>query len=191
MSNYFSYFPTTANDLTQTNNFVNITNILRRFKFRSSISETLSVFYDYTIQNGDRPDTISEKYYGDSKYAWVVLHFNNIIDPFFGWPLFDENYNNYIEGKYGSIATAQATVHEYRKILNNSTVLYDGTIIPKRYIVVDETTYNATGSASRELVTKYDYENEVNEAKRKIKILDNRYLPQVRTEVENILRNGV
>lgn len=191
MSNYFSYFPTTANDLTQTNNYVQVTNILRRFKFRSSIAETLGVFYEYTIQNGDRPDTIAEKYYGDSKYAWVVLHFNTIIDPFFGWPLFDQNFNNYIEGKYGSIATAQATTHEYRKILSNKTVLYDGTVIPKRYIAVDQTTYNATGSASRELVTKYDYEIELNEEKRKIKLLDSRYLPQVRTEVENILRNGV
>jgi hypothetical protein len=191
MSNYFSYFPPTSNDLKQNGQFITVTNILRRFKFRSSVQDNVDIFYEYTVQTGDRPDTIAEKYYGSPNYAWIILHFNNINDPFFGWPLFDKQLEDYIVGKYGSIPAAQAAVHEYRRILRNSEVKYDGEIIPKKFIVVDQTTYNSLNPSNRELINKYDYELELNEKKRIIKILDRKYLPQVRSEVEDILKNGV
>jgi hypothetical protein len=40
-------------------------------------------------------------------------------------------------------------------------------------------------------VSKYEFEEEQNEKKRKIKILDKRYLNKIRDEVEDILRNNV
>lgn len=191
MSEYFSYFPTVQHDLTNVGQTVELTNILRRFKVKSSLADRTDVFYDYDVQSGDRPDTIAEKYYGDADLAWLVLHFNNIDDPVFGWALFDSDFDNYIKGKYGSLADAQSTVHEYRRILNEAQVKFDGTRIPKRYVVVDETTYNSLSESSRESVSKYDWEIEQNEAKRKIKLLDKRYLNQVRDEVEVILRDGI
>ena len=114
MSNYFSYFPTTQHDLKNENRSVKLTNILRRFKVKSALKDKSSVFYNYQIQNGDRPDTIAEKYYGSSSYSWLVLHFNDVEDAIFGWPLFGNQFDHLIVGKYGSIATAQSTLHEYR-----------------------------------------------------------------------------
>ena len=191
MSNYFSYFPTTDHDLTNIGQKVKLTNILRRFKIKSSIKSGIDVYYEYDVQAGDRPDTIAEKYYGSSAFAWIVLHFNEIVDPVFGWPLFNEDFNSYIRGKYGSMAQAQATTHEYRKILNEAKVLNDGTRITKKWVVVDLTTYNTLADADKELITKYDYELELNDDKRKIKILDKRYLNQLQEEVDDILRNGI
>jgi hypothetical protein len=191
MSNYFSYFPTTDHDLTNNGQKVKLTNILRRFKIKSSIKSGIDVYYEYDIQSGDRPDTIAEKYYGSSAFAWIVLHFNEVVDPVFGWPLFNEDFNSYIRGKYGSMAEAQATTHEYRKILNEAKVLNNGTHIAKRWLSVDLTTYNSLSEASRELITKYDHELELNEDKRKIKILDKKYLNQIQDEVGDILRNGI
>lgn len=189
MSKYFRYFPTTSNDLQQTGNQVEVTNILKRFAFRTEIENKDAVFYDYVVQDGDRPDTIAEKYYGDSRHAWIVLHFNNIEDPIFGWALFGKDFEDYIEGKYGSVSTAQSTVHEYRKILTQRLVRYDGSIVPERYVVVDETTYNATPAASRRMVTKYDYESELNEEKAKIRLLDERFLAECLAEVKTILKS--
>ncbi len=191
MSNYFSYFPTTEHDLTNNGQKVELTNILRRFKVKSSVKERVDVYHEYEIQSGDRPDTIAEKYYGSSAYAWLVLHFNDIIDPVFEWPLFHYDFEQYIKGKYGSIPTSQATVHEYRQILNEAKVLNNGTRIPKRWVVVDLTTYSTLVDADKELITKYDYEVEKNEVKRKVKLLDKKYLMQVQEEVKDILRNGV
>lgn len=191
MSEYFSYFPTVQHDLTNIGQEVTLTNILRRFIVRSDVQNRADVFYDYNIQAGDRPDTIAEKYYGDANLAWLVLHFNNIDDPVFGWALFNQDFDNYIKGKYGSIPNAMAEIHEYRQVLNEAIVKYDGTKIPKRCVVVDETTYNTLTEENKEAITKYDYESEENEKRRQIRILDKRYLDKIRDEVKTILRDGI
>jgi hypothetical protein len=191
MSNYFSYFPKIRQDLTNVGQTVELTNILRRFKVKDSVKSRTDVYYTYDIQAGDRPDTIAEKYYGDSAYAWVVLHYNDIEDPIFDWALFNQDFDNYIKGKYGSIATAQATVHEYRQILTQQQTKVDGTVVPERYVVVDKTTYDTLSFTEKQSVSKWDWEIEENEKRRKIKILDKKYLSQITGEVEDILRNGV
>jgi hypothetical protein len=191
MSEYFSYFPTTQHDLTNIGQTVELTNILRRFIVRNDLQERTDIFYDYDVQEGDRPDIIAEKYYGDADLAWLVLHFNNVKDPIFDFPLFGRDFDSYIKGKYGSIPEARSEVHEYRRILNEAIVKNSGERIPKRYVVVDQTTYNTLPTTKRETVYKYDWEIEENEKKRKIKILDRRYLDQVRDEVETILRDGI
>jgi hypothetical protein len=191
MSEYFSYFPTTQHDLTNDGQTVTLTNILRRFIVRSDVVDRTDVFYKYDITAGDRPDTIAEKYYGDPNLAWVVLHFNNIVDPIFGWYLADKDFDNYVKGKYGSISTAQSTVHEYRQVLNERSVRYDGTIIEKRTVGIDQTTYDSLAEASRESISKYDYEVAENEKRRTIQILDKRYLDKVREEVQTVLQDGI
>ena len=191
MSAYFTYFPTTQNDLKQNGISTSVTNILRRFKIRNSVQDRTDVYYDYQIQAGDRPDTIAEKYYGSSAHAWIVLHYNDIHDPVFEWPLFNTDFDNYIRGKYGSPAEAQTQVHEYRRILTPKQTQVDGTIIQERYVVVDKTTYDTLGESSRQSISAYDYELEKNEDKRTIKILDSKYLSKIIAEVEDILRNGV
>ena len=60
------------------------------------------MYNNYEIQSGDRPDTVADKFYGDSNYAWLILLYNEIDDPIFGWPLFNIDFDNYIKGKYGS-----------------------------------------------------------------------------------------
>lgn len=202
MSNYFSYFPKTPHDLTNRGQKVQLTNILRRFKISSSINDRTDAYYEYEIQEGDRPDTIAEKYYGNANYAWLVLHFNDIEDVHFDWPLSNANFNSYIVGKYGSVAAAQSSVEEYRiylsriedgqKVPATAKTLYDGTRIDERLVVVDEATYNSTASNyQKAAVSSYDFEEENNESKRSIRLLDKRYLGKVRDEVEDVLRNGV
>jgi len=191
MSNYFSYFPTTTHDLTNVGQEVELTNIIRRFKVKSSLLTDTRMYNNYEIQSGDRPDTVADKFYGDSNYAWLILLYNEIDDPIFGWPLFNIDFDNYIKGKYGSIPTAQGTVHEYRRILTPKTIRSDNTIIQQRYVVVDATTYATLGESSRQSVSKYDWEDELNEEKRKIKILHERYLTPVRKQVQGILRDGI
>lgn len=191
MSNYFKFFPTVQHDLTNIGQRVSLTNILRRFKVDSTLKNRVGVYEEYQIQSGDRPDTIAHKYYGSSGYAWLVLMFNEKHDAIFDWPMFNTDFDSYIKGKYGSIPAATAEVHEYRKILTNQQTKTDGTIIQKRYVVVDQTTYNSLNESERESISKYDWELEQNEEKRKIKLLNKRYLSILSEEVKNILRNGI
>ena len=96
MSSYFSFFPITSHDLKDINKRTEVTNILRRFKIKTKVKDLVGVYYDYQMHEGDRMDTIAERYYGDSNLAWVILHFNDIIDPYYDLPLFGRDFANYI-----------------------------------------------------------------------------------------------
>ncbi len=106
MAKYFNYFPKT---FYTSNNDVNgveaITNIIARFAFDSQLKENTSAFYPYQVQDSDTPEIIADKYYGNVEYHWVVLLFNNIIDPQFDWPLKSDTLIDYIDKKYTANAT--------------------------------------------------------------------------------------
>ena len=191
MSNYFWYFPTVQHDLTNIGQTVDLTNIIRRFKVKSSLFTDTRAYNEYSIQAGERPDIVADKFYDDPSYAWLILLFNEIDDPIFGWPLFNKEFDDYIIGKYGSISSAQGTVHEYRKVLTEKLVKFDGTIIGKRTVTIDLTTYNTLGESVRESISKYDYEEELNDKKAEIKILKPRYVSEVRKQVQGILKDGI
>ena len=191
MSNYFSYFPSVEHDLKQNGTFVTVTNILKRFKIHDDVRDLTEIFYPYQLQDGDRPDVVAEKYYGNANYAWLVLFSNNIVDPVKEWPLYGTDFRNYLVTKYGSIESANTTVKKRYKVLSASFRRIDGTIVPKRRLEIDETTYNTLSEADKELQTAYEYEVEVNDDKRKIHLLDSSYLSVITDQVEDILRTPV
>ena len=191
MSNYFSYFPSVEHDLKQNGTFVTVTNILKRFKLHDDARDQTEVFYPYQLQDGDRPDVVAEKYYGNANYAWLVLFSNNIVDPVKEWPLYGTDFTNYMKSKYGSIELANTTVKKRYKVLSAAFRKIDGTVIPKRRLEIDETTFNTLSEADRELQTAYEYEVEVNDDKRKIHLIDSSYLSVITDQVENILRTTV
>ena len=103
-----------------------------------------------------------------SSLSWILLLINSIHDPDYEWPLSQRDFAAFLKAKYGSVPAAQSTIHEYRKVVNEQSVLFDQTIIPKRTLVVDETTYNGLSTDAREIIYKSDYENELNDARRNI-----------------------
>ena len=189
MSNYFSYFPTIEHDLKNDNtNIVTVKNILKRFKISDASLSNIQTYYDYNIQDGDRPDVIAQKYYGNEDYAWLVLFSNNIVDPIKEWPLFGTDFTNYVKSKYGSIELANTTTKKRYKVLSAAFKKIDGTVIPKRRVEIDETTYNTLSEADKEIQTAYEYEVEVNDNKRNIRLIDSVYLMDIQDQVEQILR---
>ncbi len=106
--NYFSKIGTTPyND-----SIVN--NIITSIRFKDAVNKQEVIYYPYTIVEGERPDTIAFNYYGDERYAWLVLLVNNIIDPYYQWPLSTNEFYDYIVDKYGTVADAQEQVAFYR-----------------------------------------------------------------------------
>lgn len=108
MSGYFSKFPSIVygNALS--------TNITVRMKMDVLIRNKNKVFHDYVLKEGERPDTIAHHYYGDPYFAWLVYYANEIVDPYFEWPLSQRDFNAFIVKKYGSVVAAQEKVLFYR-----------------------------------------------------------------------------
>ena len=90
------------------------TNITIRMKMDSATRDKRMVFHPYVITEGERPDTIAEHYYGDPYFAWLIYYANEIIDPYFEWPLSQKDFEKLIVKKYGSATVAQEKIEYYK-----------------------------------------------------------------------------
>ena len=93
-----------------------VTNILKRSTFLKEILENTAIAYDYEIKDGDTPEIIAHKLYGDVNRHWIVLLYNNILNPYYEFPLTQDELNTYIQNKYGyDMYTAMQTIHHYEQ----------------------------------------------------------------------------
>ena len=184
MAFYFRPFPKIQYDLKKNKLPLLLTNVTARYKIRDRLKDRVAIYYDYVVQDSDRPDLIAFKYYNDETLDWLIYLVNDIIDPYYDWPLTQDSFNKYMTTLYGSVANAKATVYEYRKLLNKQSVLFDGTIIPERYVVVDKNIYDGTATDMRREIDAYEFYDEQNNEKRKIRILDKRFVTDIKSEVE-------
>lgn len=108
MKSYFQNFPT----ISYGNNLV--TNITARVVLSKLVQKNSSAIRPYVVAEGERPDMIAGDYYGDPKYAWVVYLTNLTFDPYFDWPLNDEQFNDLLIKKYGSIEDSMLKPYFFR-----------------------------------------------------------------------------
>jgi hypothetical protein len=185
MSHYFRPFPKINYKIPGVTSTLVVTDITRRFAISDLLKKAGAVYFNYEIKDGDRPDIIADKYYEDQTLDWVVLLTNEIHDPYFEWPLTNYNLNKYVRQKYGSVPNAQAITHHYEMTIQRLTELSDGSVLPKRSVIVDYATYAANIATSR-IVDTYTYELELNETRRSIKILDERFIDVIVNEHRRI-----
>jgi hypothetical protein len=242
MAKYFNYFPKTFYNTDQKKNSVDVvTNIIARFSFNSQLKQNSSAFYQYDIKDGDTPEIIAHKYYGNAERHWIVLLFNDIVDAQFDWPMQYDVFNNYVDEKYRpriantafssglSWARSQTNIHSY--YVTNKKVYSINTEFEEK-IEVDEDTYDqtvekvltytqdldnisvdildsSTGITTKlrvdeptlfnldicqtEVITKstmtyYEYEQDLNESKRKINLLKPEFVPEVEKEFKRVVK---
>lgn len=186
MAQYFFPFPKVEYDLKKNGGTELLTNVTLRFKIRDILRSRVAVYNDYYIKEGERADIIAFNFYEDPSLDWLIYIVNNIIDPHYDWPLDYQSFTNYIKEKYGSVSAAQGTVHHYEWIYQAQQRLYDGTIIPEKTYEVDATTYATLAPTARKSVSVYDYEENLNDDKRRIKLLDDRYVNSITSQISGI-----
>lgn len=204
MPYYFDFFPKVQYDIKNNGtlfpynksqiNYETVTNIMRRFIVKNEIDPNASVFYEYNVQDGELPWHVAYKAYDDATLDWIIFLTNDIIDPYFQWPLGYYDFKNFIISKYGTVESAQTTIHHYERILSPRVVentSFNNVIeaISERKVTIDQTTYNQLEDSDRRIVYQYDYEHALNEKRRKIKILDPDYVPSILDEAQTILSN--
>jgi hypothetical protein len=207
MSIYFSNFP---KDLYSFNDFyeIYVTNIVSRISFEQKFMNNAAAYYVHRIKDGETPEGLAYKIYGNSERHWIILLMNEIIDPLYDWPLNYESFNKYIISKYNSIEYAMSNMHSYYKV-TTSTINQNSPsrITNVEKIRVDFSTYTdilenpndytyqvitlADGnSLSRQVSAQaksfYDYETEQNEAKRSIKILKQEFVSSAVSELKKV-----
>jgi hypothetical protein len=157
---YFEYFPLTLYTLDDGTTVEVVTNIFLRNVINEEIKNNLSLFDEYDIVDGETPEILSHKFYRTSTLHWLILHYNEILDPRFDWPLSTNNLIKYCQNKYDNINAA----HHY---------------INAEGYIVNSTEIGATP------VSNYAHEEQINESKRRIKILKTIYVDSLVREFVN------
>lgn len=98
---YFSYFPLTSYVLDKdTVDIRQARNILLRAKFSDYLKTREGLYEPYQIKEGERPDTLANKLYGRSDLHWIILLFNEILDPYYQWPIGTDELSRFVAYKY-------------------------------------------------------------------------------------------
>ena len=185
MSEFFQHYPQISYNISGTKpaKLKTVINLMERVKLKSLVADDIVAYFPYSIMEGERPDHVSKKTYGNVKYTWLIFLINDILDPIYDWPLGTREFGAYVKNKYGSLATAQSTIHHYEQILR-TRVEATGTTdaIPEARIEIDLTTYDTLASAARNIKYCYNWEVDRNEAKRDIKLIDRLYVADILSE---------
>jgi hypothetical protein len=195
---YFSTLPKvvkTGND----GSSILMTNLLARSSVIPSLLNNSALFYQYDIQDGDTPEILAYKYYGESYRYWIILFANQIIDPQWQWPMSSSVFETYLNDKYPS-TNVYSTVHSYQKIITSTDV--DTGTVTKNVLEIDFDTYSSLipGTTTYSLPTGnvivnidknaqsvYDYELSLNEKNRTIRILNNQYVSEIENEFQSLM----
>jgi len=105
---YFKSFPYTYYSLDDASTVQVVTNITNRVTLSDEVKTNLGLYDEYDIKDGETPELVAIRFYGNPELHWLVLHYNEIIDPRFDWPMDTNNLNRHVSGKY---TDANATHH--------------------------------------------------------------------------------
>lgn len=109
MSNkFFEKFPTTTYANTS------VVNVMRRVVLGNNVRRSPEFFYKMTMEEGLRERVLSDSYYQDADFDWLIYLSNSIIDPYYGWYQTTDEFNEYLKEKYGSLEEAYQRVSYYR-----------------------------------------------------------------------------
>jgi hypothetical protein len=164
---YFNEFPVINYNLSGVNgNTKEITDIWRRVKVRSKIANNVALFDKFDVPEGDSPETVAYKVYGDAEYFWVVTLMNNIVNRYYDWPLDEYSFQQYVEDKYAN----PDAIHHYEITQSSGKQTGDG---PADYTHKVECNATEPGAQS---VSNIEYERRLQDKKRQIKLLQPNYL---------------
>jgi hypothetical protein len=180
---YFKNFPTILYDSIGNGNFKDVKNLLRRVGVRAKVKAN-TLFYDtYDVKEGETPESIADKLYDDPELHWIVLLVNDITDRYHQWPMNYSQFNEFIADKYDDVdgthhyELAQSSGNTDTKIeVYNNSALYAGD---------DDSYSNAT------VITNREYEEEQQETKRQIRLLDPQYVESFIQEYETLMKESI
>jgi hypothetical protein len=165
------YFRAVPNFLYKFNNSQKIVkDIFRRAGLQKKY-EQRAYLVPYFIRDGVKPEDIAYEQYGSAKYHWVILMFNDIINVNEEWPIHSNDLFRYCTDKYGTNNVNDT--HHYVKAGTDIICDYEDV----KFI-----------SGDIAAVTNYQYEENLNDEKRQIKLLNRKYLKTFTSEYKKLIK---
>tara|TARA_B100000530_G_C15920605_1_gene473006 strand:- start:536 stop:1060 length:525 start_codon:yes stop_codon:yes gene_type:complete len=171
---YFDRFPKGSYILPGTKTFKLVSDLFRRVKIRDKIKNEASIYTEYFVTGGERPEHIAQKHFGNPELHWVVLITNNIADALYDWPMSFSAFEEYIADKYDN---AEA-IHHYEKVQSSGPQ----TSIDYSHLIECNST-----DPGAQAVSNREYEQRIQDSKSRIKLLEPAYLPVLIEEFERLM----
>ena len=174
---YFKQFPKRIYGFDK-KNFKPVTDLMIRVKVRDKVINELSLYNVYDVKNGETPENIAFKHFGDPELHWVILMTNNVTDRYYDWPLSEQQFEDYVKDKYSN----PDGIHHYEVTQSSGKQAGDGPADYTHKLEVNSTHPGAQSVSNRE------YEQRIQDSKRQINILLPKYLGTFEQEFRNLIR---
>ena len=152
--------------------------ILRRVKLRATIKSGGMLFEKYDVKEGEKPEDIAFKWFGDAELHWVILMTNNITDRYYDWPLNQVQFAEFLTDKYGDNVDA---VHHYEVTKDSGRTTSNGPSDYSHLVEVNSDTDNAISISNRQ------YEEREQDKKRQIQLLNKSFLGDFIAEFDKLI----
>ena len=166
-----------AYDIAGNKNYKLVPDILRRVKLRSGLRSGAFMFDNYDVKDGERPEDVAFKWFGDAQLHWVILMTNNITDRYYQWPLSQPQFAEHLTDKYG--AGSEDAVHHY-EITQTS-----GPTSSRDYSHMVECNSTETNPT---IISNRDYEQRKQDEYRQIRLLNKKFLDTFVEEFDNLIQ---
>tara|TARA_R110000737_G_scaffold6380_1_gene20222 strand:- start:1912 stop:2439 length:528 start_codon:yes stop_codon:yes gene_type:complete len=173
---YFENFPLIPYDSVGNGNFKLVTNLLKRVAVRSKVKINASYYDTYDVREGETPEMIADKLYDDPELHWVILLLNDITDRYHQWPKNQNQFLAYVNDKYSNVDSTHH--YEISQVSGDTTIKID--------IGTDNTDYPAAS-----IVTNFEHEEDLQDKKRKIRLLDPSYVEDFVAEFEKLMGESI
>jgi hypothetical protein len=119
-----------------------VVDILARSAFLREVANNVDLAYEYQVQDSDTPEIIAHKVYGDAYRSWIILLYNQIINPFYDWPLKIDALDSYISDKYQTtLDQSKNDIHHYEKEILKVTS-FNGVELERNTVTYTISTYD-------------------------------------------------
>jgi len=171
-------YPSLRNDRESAYDYQIVKNIFKRAVLRDDVFDEVTAFTKYSVVGDERPDQVAFDFYGDSGLDWVVLTTNNIIHVRDEWPMGNQDFLTYLNGKYTD--QELSNIHHYETDLlrdsQGKLIQPKGLNVPGDYSIsfLDNGVLRTESKITS--FTFLEHETNLNDDKRNINILKPEYL---------------
>ena len=77
-----------------------MSDIFRKVAFTKKSKNDPDNYENFIVTMGEKPEDLAHKFYGDANLWWIILLFNDVIDPFNGWIYTPSEINDKFDNFY-------------------------------------------------------------------------------------------
>ena len=175
---YFRNFPLIPYDSDFNLKFKTVTNLLRRVGMRTKLKTNTLLYDTYNVKEGETPEMIAHKLYGDPELHWIILLINEVTDRYHQWPMSLPQFQEYLVDKYDN----PDGIHHYETTQDSGNTKVKIEVFNE----VDDDAY--TGLIP---ITNREYEENEQDRKRQIRLVDPSFVEQFVDEFKVLMEESV